>query len=79
MERKRYLFTAALVVLLGAGCVPTLENPTAEPGDAADSVKESDQAICRNLCGNGSCEEIVCMGTGCPCAETPQSCPQDCS
>lgn len=34
---------------------------------------------CNNLCGNGRCEEIVCMGTGCPCAETLSSCPNDCS
>lgn len=33
---------------------------------------------CKDLCGNGRCEEMVCMAVGCPCAETPQSCPQDC-
>lgn len=33
---------------------------------------------CKDLCGNGRCEEIVCMAVGCPCAETAQSCPQDC-
>lgn len=36
------------------------------------------QKICRDLCGNGRCEEIVCMATGCPCPETRESCPQDC-
>ena len=35
-------------------------------------------ARCKNLCGNGKCEEIVCMAIGCPCAETAESCPQDC-
>ena len=34
---------------------------------------------CRNLCGDGVCQEIVCMAIGCPCAETVSSCPQDCS
>lgn len=35
-------------------------------------------AACKDVCGNGQCEEIVCMAVGCPCAESPQSCPQDC-
>ena len=33
---------------------------------------------CKNLCGDGICQEIVCMAIGCPCPETPQNCPQDC-
>lgn len=33
---------------------------------------------CKNLCGNGVCQEIVCMAIGCPCSETKESCPQDC-
>ncbi len=49
-----------------------------------DSVKLPDvptvrQAICKDQCGNGSCEEIVCMAEGCPCPETSENCPQDCS
>ncbi len=35
--------------------------------------------VCEDLCGNGSCEEMVCMAQGCPCAENPESCPADCS
>ncbi len=38
-----------------------------------------ENSICKDLCGNGSCQEIVCMGSGCPCAETAESCPQDCA
>lgn len=34
--------------------------------------------ICINMCGDGVCQEIVCLGEGCPCAETAQSCPADC-
>jgi hypothetical protein len=34
---------------------------------------------CKNLCGNGQCEQIVCLAVGCPCAETPMNCPQDCA
>jgi hypothetical protein len=35
--------------------------------------------ICIDQCGNGVCEEMVCMGEGCPCPETPESCPIDCA
>lgn len=35
---------------------------------------------CRNLCGNGRCEgEYTCAAENCPCAETPKTCPRDCS
>jgi|GEM_PF-3145664 len=33
---------------------------------------------CVDNCGDGRCQEIVCMAVGCPCAETSVSCPQDC-
>lgn len=40
--------------------------------------KNIDRGICVDKCGNGRCEEIVCMGEGCPCAESAENCPQDC-
>jgi hypothetical protein len=36
------------------------------------------QKICKDVCGNGSCEEMVCMAAGCPCPESAESCPSDC-
>lgn len=33
---------------------------------------------CEDLCGDGICQEVVCTAIGCPCAETPESCPKDC-
>ncbi|MCP4624808.1 MAG: hypothetical protein GY850_14975 [bacterium] len=33
---------------------------------------------CVDSCGDGVCAEIVCLECGCPCAETPENCPQDC-
>jgi hypothetical protein len=33
---------------------------------------------CVDYCGDGECQEIVCMAVGCPCAETHKSCPKDC-
>lgn len=33
---------------------------------------------CKDMCGDGTCQEIVCMALGCPCAETHTSCAKDC-
>lgn len=38
----------------------------------------SPEEICIDLCGDGICQEIVCLGSGCPCPETAQNCSQDC-
>ena len=35
--------------------------------------------ICQNKCGDNICQEVVCLGSDCPCAENKQSCEQDCS
>lgn len=39
---------------------------------------DSSQANCKNLCGDGFCQEIVCFAIGCPCPESHLTCPQDC-
>ena len=36
------------------------------------------EAACKNFCGDGVCQEIVCLAVGCPCAETAESCADDC-
>jgi len=43
-------------------------------------VEESkkEEKLCVDLCGDGVCQEVVCLGENCPCAETKESCPQDC-
>jgi hypothetical protein len=42
-------------------------------------AEKNEKGLCKNACGNGTCEQMVCMGEGCPCAETPASCPDDCA
>ena len=37
-----------------------------------------ERSACRDLCGDGTCQEMVCMAVGCPCAESATSCPSDC-
>jgi hypothetical protein len=36
------------------------------------------KSTCKDLCGDGACQEMVCMAVGCPCAESTTSCPADC-
>lgn len=52
----------------------------AKPVKAQQMPKEQDdqKKLCIDYCGDGICAEVVCQGEGCPCLETPQSCPEDC-
>ncbi len=36
------------------------------------------EPLCKDSCGDGICQEVVCEGDGCPCPETETSCPKDC-
>ncbi len=48
--------------------------------DGTNFVEELDKSVtCENLCGDGICQEMVCMSIGCPCAENKENCPEDCS
>jgi hypothetical protein len=62
---------SALLGACGDGTCGLGEDETVCPEDCA--------ATCVDRCGDGTCDEIVCMAIGCPCAETPESCPEDCS
>ena len=42
------------------------------------SICKRPKETCKDLCGDGTCQEIVCQAVGCPCAETSETCPQDC-
>ncbi|MDI6738671.1 MAG: hypothetical protein QME12_09265, partial [Nanoarchaeota archaeon] len=50
---------------LGAGAIKP------EPGKKTGA--------CVDRCGDRICQEMVCMADGCPCAESLESCPNDCS
>ena len=41
-------------------------------------VAEATETGCKNLCGDGICQQIVCQASGCPCAEDPINCAKDC-
>ncbi len=60
----------------------SVKTPSGKNQNGAPSKKvppKRDVGICRDLCGNGKCEEVVCLGENCPCPETPKSCPADCN
>lgn len=65
---RKFIFAAFILAIFISSFV------YAEGSDA-----NSPSQICENKCGDGICQEIVCLGTGCPCAETFDSCPEDCS
>lgn len=47
-------------------------------GSVFAEPKKAERSACRDLCGDGTCQEMVCMAVGCPCAESATSCPSDC-
>lgn len=40
---------------------------------------EEEGKACEDRCGDGVCQEYTCLAIGCPCSETADSCPVDCS
>lgn len=69
---------------------PVSDPPISKCGDGICQLTEKQKGVCpkdcekkpektcKDLCGDGICQETVCMAIGCPCAETFESCPQDC-
>jgi|GEM_PF-1820525 len=47
-------------------------------GQVFEQTREAAHKACKDQCGDGTCQEIVCMAVGCPCAESATSCPVDC-
>ena len=41
-------------------------------------ANNSPKKLCVDKCGDGKCQEMVCMGEGCPCAESRDTCAKDC-
>lgn len=41
-------------------------------------VASTQRQVCKDRCGDGICQEIVCMALGCTCPETPETCAGDC-
>lgn len=51
---------------------------TTANGQVFEESKKAAGATCKDLCGDGKCQEMVCMAVGCPCAESKTTCPTDC-
>lgn len=72
---KRGLFVVLALALLITACAKE-EAPAEEL--PAEEVPEETTPACADKCGDGTCDEIVCMAVGCPCSETKESCAADC-
>lgn len=58
---------------------PVMESYPRQCRHGDQTFVEDVEPICVDRCGDGVCAEYVCMGTGCPCSENKQSCPEDCA
>lgn len=47
-------------------------------GSSENVNKKTSNSFCKDKCGDGVCQEMVCMAVGCPCAENKVSCAADC-
>ena len=50
----------------------------AASGASVDYKGECSNECCVDLCGDGICNDAVCLSCGCPCPESTTNCPQDC-
>lgn len=89
MKKTKFLFIVLVgVLVLGLSGFALAKSDNAQTGNAEQNQnqnqgediqnQEREQEGCVNKCGDENCEEVVCMGTGCPCTETKASCPKDC-
>lgn len=69
---RKYIFLLIIVLVLVGLLVGILLWPKKIAQEPAE------EEFCQDFCGDGICQEIVCLAIGCPCAETAESCPQDC-
>jgi hypothetical protein len=46
--------------------------------DGRRFVKSGAPKTCVDKCGDGTCQEVVCMALGCPCSESKETCAKDC-
>jgi len=60
------------------GCEPYCSFDEGDEFREVITEEDSEQSLCVDSCGNGVCEEIVCLGSGCPCPEDFNNCPSDC-
>jgi len=81
--KKAILFTFIGLNLILVGCGPKTNQNQPVANQPIINVNENNNAnqpkeACVDKCGDGTCQEIVCLAIGCPCAETAQTCPIDC-
>jgi len=78
--RKSILFFIPIILFVVFIGIGLKQNIFGAFGNALENISISSPGSegCKNLCGDGICQEITCMAIGCPCPETPETCPEDC-
>lgn len=74
---QKYFIALFMLLALGAGCTASVDTTNEQTNTGNDTP--GDETLCKDRCGDGVCAEMTCQGTGCACAETAESCPQDCA
>lgn len=75
-------FTIPIVLLLlgvlvaGYAFFRIIERPGKEGADQDETNASSE--VRPESCGDGVCQEVACLSTDCPEAETAENCPEDC-
>ncbi|MFH1894344.1 MAG: hypothetical protein ABH813_00340 [Patescibacteria group bacterium] len=49
-----------------------------EQNQGQEQEQNEEGEACQNKCGDGACQEVVCMAIDCPCSENKENCPEDC-
>jgi len=47
--------------------------------ERVENIIKNKETGCKNQCGDGTCQEMTCLSTDCPCSETIVTCPIDCA
>lgn len=72
------MLLSGLTLGLQINVTEPVDNKTSKETKEVSSVS-GNKTTCVDKCGDGVCQEVVCMAVGCPCPETLKSCPQDCN
>jgi signal peptidase I len=72
----KYILILLILAAIVGGGILWFSTKQKIPAEFLEITKP--EKTCVNKCGDGICEEVVCVAIGCPCAETKESCPQDC-
>jgi uncharacterized protein len=72
-----FAVTGGVYLFIASGYYDKIDSKT-RAGSFVPAKNLNNGTACIDACGDGFCDEMVCQAEGCPCAETLESCPEDC-